>query len=128
MKNNGYTLMEVLIVLTVLSIIVLVSYPLMTNTLRTAEEQRYEEFINTIHLVTEAYIELNDEKYNLEEPFDSVIIKVDDLVNAGLYIASTQNPKTGEPLDLNDEILVYLQANYVKKFVYPIDGYEIPTP
>ncbi len=115
---RGYTLVEIIIVLTVLGIIVMISYPTIMTTLKQAEERQYENFVETIIFASEAYIESNEEVYNLENPTDTVTIMVADLVDGGFYNANTQNPKTGETVDLNDEIIITVQANYVKNFDY----------
>ncbi len=115
---RGYTLVEVIIVLTVLSIIVLISYPSIMMTLKQAEERHYEEFVATILTASEVYVEMNEDVYNLEEPNDTVTILVADLVDAGLYSGGTRNPKTNEKVNLNDEIEITLEENYVKSFSY----------
>lgn len=118
---RGYVLAEVLIVLTILSVIVIVSYPRVLNTLQQFEENRYQEFVNNVKVAAKVYIEKNEDEYNLENPEDTVIITIGDLVEAGVYNETTKNPKTQEPADLYDEILVRVTANYVKEYTYPFD-------
>ncbi len=118
---RGYTLVEVIVVLVILSLILLISFPSIMRTLQQAEERHYEEFVNTIIAASEVYIEMEEDVYNLEDPGDTVTITVADLVDAGLYSGNIRNPKTEEMVDLNDEIVITLEENYVKDFEYISD-------
>ncbi len=116
---RGFTIVEVLVVLIILSLMVVLAYPRVLHILRQTEETSYQEFVNTIELATAVYIEQNATVYNLKEPDDEVVITIADLINAGLYNRATINPKTKEPIDVYDQIYISVTESYLKEYIYP---------
>ena len=57
MKKNGFTLVEMVVILIFITIIALMSVPVITNMLKKGEDDKYNMFLDDIYLATEAYIE-----------------------------------------------------------------------
>ena len=54
--NNGFTLIEMLGIVVILTVILLVAVPAMTSSLRNSNTKRYENFMKNLVLVTESYL------------------------------------------------------------------------
>ena len=92
-KNKGFTLIELIAVITLLALIVLVSVPVIINTLSNTEQKEYEDFKNLVTNAAELYVERNRELYpELNEVNGNVEIDVDILINEGYLKHNLTNP------------------------------------
>lgn len=106
--NKGFTLVELLAILTILGIIILVSVPSIIDTNKKSQENNYVEYKHTIEKAAEIYVEVHsDEYYTLKTTNGSEeTIQSEDLVAAGYVQGTLQNPKTKSK--------VIEEASYVK--------------
>ena len=95
MKNKkGFTLVEMLVVLSVLTIIFLIVFPEITNVYKKARENEYERFLSDIFLSTEAYVQKNINKYPaLNYNSSKVYVYFSELLESGYLKATITDPK-----------------------------------
>lgn len=118
-KNKAFTLVELMGILLVLSLILLIAVPAISNTLRKSEQKQYDEFLNDLNLATETYIELNRNHYpELNQIGGQAYISLHELVTTGLVKKTVQNPKTKEDIPLDHTVTVTMQANGMLSYEY----------
>ena len=61
--KKGFTLVELLGVFAIMSMIVLIAVPSVTNMLKQSEQDQYANFENDIFLAAEAYLSSNSDIY-----------------------------------------------------------------
>ena len=94
MKKNGFTLIEMIVILIFLSIITLMAVPNITNMIKKGEEDKYNLFLSDVFLATEAYLEKNKDDYpylNVEGAETYIYMK--DLVDEKFVSTNLVNPK-----------------------------------
>jgi len=115
-KNKGFTLVELIAVITLLSLIVLVSVPVIINTLSNSEQKEYEKFEQMIENAAELYLERNRDLYpNFAEIGDVIDINAEILIDEGYLKGDLADPIDNNNVSKykvvisieNDEILEY---------------------
>ncbi len=129
-NNKAFTMVELLGILVLLSVIALVVFPNIVTTIKLATDKEYDRFTKELSIITENYIDKNNDKLELSEPGDVIFIELGDLVESGYLNRKTINPKTKNKIDLNTTILVTVLNDYTKHFEYTgtkaaIHNYEI---
>ncbi len=97
MNKKGFTLVELLGVLVILSLLVLVSIPIVNNIVKNSQKQIHESNIDTI--LDAAYEWSLDEDMNVilpEDENDSIIVTLDTLKKSGHLKKVVVNAQTGE--------------------------------
>ena len=61
--KKGFTLIEMLGIITVLAILLLITFPNMNRSLKEMKENQQNNLMNNLRISTEAYIELNRKNY-----------------------------------------------------------------
>lgn len=117
MKNKrGFTLVELLAVVTLLAAIILVSVPSIINVLRKSEEKDYKEFENALKRAAELYVEKNRNLYpELNNVGGTVNVSANTLITEEYLKQDLENPNDNTPvtnyyvkIDVgNDQILTY---------------------
>ena len=84
MKNKGFTLVELLGVLVVLAIMLIVTVPAITSSLKSADQKEYDSFVNNIIDSAELYVETNREKFPELSSIGGVsAVPIRDLIDSG---------------------------------------------
>ena len=98
--KNGFTLVELLAILAILSAIVLVSVPSIISTNKKSQEQNYDQYTTNIENATEIYIETHPDRYaTLKTTHNTTVtINTEDLVASGVIQGTLTNPKTNVQL------------------------------
>ena len=112
--KKGFTLIELLAVLGLLTIIALMSTPIIINQISNQKKKNYENFVSDLCLSSEAYINHTSTIpgiENFKNPGDTINIMVADLVDNGYVNKNTKNPKTKELVKLTDTIKVTITNN-----------------
>lgn len=117
--KKGFTMIEILAVFTLTAIIILIIVPFIINTLKGGSDMKYNEFIDSVTLATEAYIGNNDIKV-----IEGTEILVSELVESK-YLKSTlvnpyNNTKITDPENKNLKVKVTIDED--DKLVYEIEG------
>ncbi len=83
--KRGFTLIEMLGVIAVLAVVLLVTFPVLSKSLKNTKEATENNFLNNLKVSAESYIELNRDNYpELKEPYNQVEITVQQLYDANL--------------------------------------------
>jgi prepilin-type N-terminal cleavage/methylation domain-containing protein len=89
MKKNGFTFIELLVVMALFALISLIVIPSITGLVKQAKENKKKAFENDVFLATEAYIQNNIDDYpELSEEGGTTTITLEQLF-LGNYIKST---------------------------------------
>ena len=114
MKNSGFTLVELIITITLIAIISVTIGVSMSGMLGRQEERQAEEYVNTIAEAACVYAEVNDIT-------TSTSVKISDLISAGLLSSELTNPISDRPItDYNDNTVSITWNNGEKSCSYTI--------
>lgn len=120
-KKKGFTIIELLGVLSILVIISLFSFPLITSLMTDSNNTKNEQFLETMYQAAEVYVEINYDKYKNEE---IGYINAKKLVEEGLLQTDFTNPITKEKIINEDGIIeVSRNSDNTFKFNYVINQY-----
>lgn len=103
-KNSiiGFTMIELLAVITILGIILLVSFPALINMTRSDKEREYQDLANTLCKAGETYVYNNQELFSeLGTSGEEFYIRVSTLTDNELVNKSQTNPKNGKSINQN---------------------------
>ena len=106
MKKNAFTLVELIAVIVLLCIIVLISFPALTNVIKGGEEKNKEEALNTIYMAAENYLMANYEKYFINNTGDTAYVYITDLINNNYLNADTVNPNNEHSFSSKDVVKI----------------------
>ncbi len=96
MKDKGFTLVEVLGIMTLLAIIFALVYPNAIQMLDQGKQTEYEEYQNDIFLATEAYVNSDPSlSSSLNVVGNEVSVSFATLLQSGFLSSSIVDPKTG---------------------------------
>lgn len=120
MRTKGFTLVEMLGVMTLLVIIFALVYPNAMEMLDKSKKQDYIEYERTIILAAEAYVNAND--ISMPMAGQTISVSFSDLMNNGYLSTNVMNPRTKELVsNVPDKKVVIAVAND-GKYVYTIGG------
>lgn len=120
MKNTkGFTLIEIIAVIALLAVIGLVAAPSIIRSLKTADTNQYDGFVEDLYLATETYINLNESTYaNLKTVGGTATITIGKLREEKLVKAKLVNPKTNKTVPDSASVKVTVQADLTFKYEY----------
>ena len=119
MKNKGFTLVELIAIILVLSIILTVGFTTLSNSLENSNERKYETMIKNLEMATEEYVNLPGKYRIFDEDLKEgkrVTVFITDLVNAEVIDQIPINPKTKK--EVSGYILV--EKNSDNELVYTV--------
>ena len=119
MRKNAFTLVELIAVIVLLCIIVLISFPSLTNVIKGGEEKNKEEALNTIYMAAENYLMANYEKYFINNTGDTAYIYITDLINNNYLNTDTVNPNNDSSFSNKD--VVKITRNEDGTFKYELE-------
>ena len=120
-KKNGFTLVELIAIILVLSIILTVSFTSLNKTIEISNETEYKTLINNIELATENYVNLPGIYRIVDDNLKNkgyYIVNMNDLVNAGIIDELPINPKTKKKMK-SGKITVNKNSN--NELVYKVE-------
>ena len=96
--KDGFTLIEILAIIILLSVLALVTYPIINGVINDSRKDLYDKQIDELERHTRTWISENVESLELVDGY-SRNVTFEELKNSG-YIqeSSVINPKTNEPL------------------------------
>ena len=111
--KKGFTLIEMLGIITVLAVILLVTFPTLNRTLKTMKENTDDNFTNNLKVSVETYVELNKDNYpELQTSGNSITVKIQELYESNLLKGKY------EGIDTNSTVTVVSQEDKTLKFYY----------
>lgn len=131
MKNKkGFTLVELLGVIVILSMIVLVTVPALITTINNSEAKRVEEFDKTIQLAAESYFQINSDSFpQLNSTGGKAFVPVSTLIEEGYLKETTIDPHTNEKINKGASIQALLNPDGTVTYTFvelnlSYQGYE----
>ena len=123
MKRNGFTLVELLAVITIIALLFSIAALKMGNSSTKRKEEDYKNIVKLIEKNTGMLVSSDDEIYT--KVTDKLIKKEDKcrisyriLVNNKLADEEEKNPVTGKNINLNSYIIVSVDDNYNLKYKF----------
>ncbi len=111
--KKGFTLIEMLGIITVLAIVLLVTFPVLNNSLKKMKENATNNFTNNLKSSAETYIELNRKNFeDLDKPGTEITFTIQDLYDANLLKGKIEN------INSNDSIKVIVGTDLVLRYYY----------
>lgn len=117
MKEKGFTLIEMLAVFIIISIIMVVALPAITKNLKGNSKKEYTEFIKTVELATEVYVEDNREMYPLNTVGATATITIGTLKEENL-IDNIPNKPDGTEITDDMTVKVTVNSDYTLKYEF----------
>ena len=98
MNKKGFTLIEIIAIIILLSVIALITYPVINNLITEGKEKLYEKQINELERLSNTWVTKNTNKLKTEEGY-TYNLSFEELNEQG-FISDEQvkNPKTGQKL------------------------------
>ena len=95
--NKGFTLVELLAIISILALIFLVSFPNFMSMTRKDEAKKYEEMEESLCLAGKTYIYNHMEEYTeLSTPNSIIEIQIQDLIDYEIVENDLKNPNTNK--------------------------------
>ena len=123
MKRHGFTLVELLAVITIIALLFSIAALKMGNSSTKRKEEDYKNIVKLIEKNTGMLVSSDDEIYT--KVTDKLIKKEDKcrisyriLVNNKLADEEEKNPVTGKNINLNSYIIVSVDDNYNLKYKF----------
>lgn len=117
MKENGFTLIEILAVIIILGVVGLIVMPVVTNSLKESKDDLYEVQISNIREASKTWAA--DNIYTLPTEINgSVIVTLDTLQTEGYIDEGIKNPKTDELFNTTETCVKVLYNG--KKYTYTV--------
>ena len=98
MNSKGFTLIELIGIVVILSLVFLVTYPNFVSLSKTEDNKKYELMVKDLCLAGESYINTEYKKQNpnqLKNEGDNVTILISDLITKGYVDKKMKDVKTG---------------------------------
>ncbi len=114
MKQNGFTLIELIGVVAIIALVMVVAIPQVMSTLNRSSVKGAEAFENDLELAAESYVENNWQTFKIEyQQYQSAhgnhnqyCIPLSKLMQNG-YIKNTDiDPSTNEAIDINNKYIL----------------------
>ena len=126
MKNKfrrGFTLVETLVAVVLLSVVGGIIIYNMTNISTNKKDNEYERFVNTVKSAAGIYADLNPDAFNeLYNSKSYIYIKSGDLIRSGLLDENLVNPYTDEKIGFDELIKANLDTESgALMFTYPAE-------
>lgn len=129
MNKKGFTLVELLGVFSITALILLITVPSVTSTLRKSKESQYQSFLDDIFLATEAYIGVNHaDFYELKTVGGKAYISLQKLMASNYLKSTVKDPKTGKKIYNEAYYTVIVTTNDKKTFDFELVTEQVYHP
>lgn len=125
--KRGFTLVELLGIITVLGIIAVIVTPVIQRTLEQNEDTIYKTLVKQIEGNAKDYLAINTNKLPQNEG-DTVLIKIGDIKKEGIIQINIKNPKTNNIISNESYVKVTKESNnyYYETTIYDLtDASEV---
>lgn len=109
MNTKGFTLVELIAIIVVLTAIFLISFPSLLNSVKDNKEKQYENMINDLCLAGKSYIYSNMDIYPIDKVGEKITVSINQLINYGNVDKTLKNPKTNNLV--RNDVLIYSVLN-----------------
>ncbi len=108
--KKGFTLVELLGVITVIAILTIIAFPPIINQINRSKNELSDTTLEIIYSATELWIEQNQNTYPLNES-DIYCITLQELVDNEMLQEPIQDAKTGQDVSLSKVVKVEVGQN-----------------
>lgn len=116
-SRKGFTLIELMGVIVVMSIILLVGLPTISNMMKKDVESTYERYLVELYAASESYFVENKDFYPaLVAPGGQAYVTIDELMSEGYIRNVVTDPETNEDLPIETQVEVTVNADYTYSF------------
>lgn len=127
--KKGFTLIEMLGIITVLAILLLVTFPNLSKSLKQTKETKNNNFTNNLKISAEAYIELNRDNFPELDEGGSTTITIQDLYDANLLKGQYEGIDTTNKIIITKNIdntldYIYVNPNNIIEYTFNYTGGE----
>ena len=120
MNKKGFTLVEVIVSLALLSLIGVAVGISLNKIFKNQEVKNYDEYVEKVKSSALLYANNIPEIINeLNSNYSYKLIKIEDLINSGYIDKNLTNPNTKEKIKENEQIKIYYNENYEMMAEYP---------
>jgi type IV pilus assembly protein PilA len=105
-KNKGFTLVELVAVIGIISIILLITFPSVTNQIETTKKNKYKNFLADLCLASETYINSDEQLSSELSQNENLSFELSNLINKGYIKSNLENPKTKKKISPTDTLTV----------------------
>ena len=108
MKKNGFTLIELITVIALLSIVGVLLFPKINEAFKQSRADQLEEVRESVKTGTEVYLssKCGKDAYKTLIEKDSIKIYLSSISDCGLIDSKIYNPMTDEYFDINNEYVI----------------------
>jgi prepilin-type N-terminal cleavage/methylation domain-containing protein len=125
MNKKGFTLVELIISIALLSLIGISIGTTLNKSYKKSLDNEYDEFINKIESSANVYASADTSILNqLETSKGFIDIEAKELIDSGILSTDLVNPKTGNKIQSSDKIRVTLDDNGTLKFEFNPENTE----
>lgn len=121
MKNNGFTLIEVLAVLIIIMILITITIPILSDKMKETKTKAMEAQVNNIEIAAKKYATDNIRDLDELNRFGFMNLSLKTLIDNNYIGANIKNPMNNETLFIDDVIYITLDYNNNIKTTYDID-------
>lgn len=120
--KNGFTLIEMLAVITILGIATLVLAPSVLNMLKKAEDNKYENYLDDLYMAAESYVQMHIEDIpELSNPGGTYTVSVKVLRDEKFVKQNLINPKTKQNTLDTDGIKITVEEDLKYTYIFVSD-------
>lgn len=121
-KNNGFTLVELIVIIALLAVISTIFAVNMVQTLNKNKERDYEDFVNQIKSAADAYVTIDNSALSgLYDGESWVEITVGTLIDEGYLRYDIESPETGEVVGDDEIVRISFGSENELIFTYPVE-------
>ena len=118
-KNSGFTLVELLAVVTILTILSIIITPIVDKKIKSSKDKMYKVQIENIRMAAEAYYSDNMLLRPQEDLYSSISLA--QLISEGYIGNNIKDPKTGNILDEQLSVQIQNNSSTYEYYVCPIE-------
>lgn len=122
MKKKGFTLVELLVVISLLALIGVSIGISLNRTLKRQSENNYDEFLNKVISAANLYASNNNGVIDsLYKDKGYILVPLQELIDDGLISPNLINPNTKEKIDPEEDVKILLDNNGTISIEYPVN-------
>lgn len=118
MNKKGFTLVEMLGILVVLSVIVVISVPAITGSLKRSRQEKYDNWLKSLYIAAEEYTESHRQEFYEINAGGISYLSIQLLLDQGYLKESVIDPESGN--DITDVAIVKITVNSDKTLKYEL--------
>lgn len=117
-SRKGFTLIELVAVVTFVAIIGIVVAINITNQVKKQEEKNYDRYLEIITSATELYVEQHRNRYvTLDKEGSSIYISISELISANMIDETLTNPKTNNYVSKSGRVKVTVRSDKTLEYI-----------